>query len=75
MKYLVLLLVLLVAYFSWRNRRIQKNEGRKAPPTQLKSPQDMLECALCGVHVPRNDALVTGNRSYCCAAHQQQDAR
>ncbi len=75
MKYLVLLLVLLVAYFSWRNKRIQKKGARKAPPTKLAPPQDMLACALCGVHVPRGDALISGDRSYCCTAHQQQDAR
>lgn len=74
MKYLVLLLVLLVAYFSWRNKRIHKTRARKGPAPKLAPPQDMLECDFCGVHVPRGDALISGNRSYCCEAHQQQDA-
>lgn len=74
MKYLVLLLVLLVAYFSWRSKRMPKSRRRKGAPPPLAPPQDMLACALCGVHVPRGDALVSGNRSYCCKAHQQQDA-
>ncbi len=75
MKYLVLLLVLLVAYFSWRNKRRHKTTVRKGPAPQLAAPQDMLACAQCGVHVPRSDALIWRGRSYCCAAHQQHDAR
>lgn len=75
MKYLVLLLVLAVAYFSWRHKRIQKTAARKGPPPKLAAPQDMLACAICGVHVPRGDALIAGDRSYCCSAHQRQDAR
>lgn len=75
MKYLVLLLVLGVAYFIWRHKRVQERAPRKAAAPKLAPPQDMLACALCGVHVPREDALVSGNRSYCCLAHQQQDKR
>lgn len=75
MKYLLLLLVLLVAYFSWRNARIRKTSARRAPPPKLAAPQDMLACAVCGLHVPRSDALIAGGRSYCGKAHQQQDAR
>ena len=73
MKYLVVLLVLAVAYLMWRGKRIHKTPVRKTPPPKLAAPQDMLACALCGVHVPRDDALVAGNRNYCCKAHLEQD--
>ena len=74
MKFLVLLLVLGVAYMVWRGKRV---ESKKAPPkpAQLPAPQEMLACARCGVHLPRSEALTHGSRTYCCAEHQQQDAR
>lgn len=72
MKFLVLLVVLGVAYMVWRNNRVA---AKKAPPKhdQLPTPQDMVVCARCGVHVPKSDALVRNGRSYCCAEHQKQD--
>ncbi|RID98338.1 PP0621 family protein [Simplicispira hankyongi] len=72
MKFLVLLLVLGVAYMVWRGKRV---ESRKAPrqSAQLPAPQEMLACARCGVHVPRSDAWLSDGRSYCCAEHQKQD--
>lgn len=67
MKYLVLLAVLAVAYGMWRNRRA-KDAPVKPPAAAL--PQAMLACAHCGVHVPQADALMAGNRPYCCAEHR-----
>lgn len=75
MKYLVLLLVLGVAYFSWRSKRIPKAAKRRRAPPTLAAPQEMLACAVCGVHVPRSEALTSQGRHYCSVAHQTQDAR
>lgn len=74
MKYLVLLVVLVLAYGWWRSQRqaeATSRPPRRPPPT----PQDMVACAHCGVHLPRTEALTSGPRSYCCAEHQRQDAR
>jgi uncharacterized protein len=74
MKFLVLLLVLGVAYMVWRGKRV---ESKKAPPkpAQLPAPQEMLACARCGVHVPRSEAWIRDGRIYCSAEHQKQDGR
>ncbi len=72
MKYLVLAIVLGLAYLVWRNKRI-KRAARQAAP-RLQAPQEMLACATCGVHIPGGDALIHRGRSYCCADHQSQDA-
>ncbi len=39
------------------------------------APQDMVACALCGLHLPRPDA-VSGNdgRLYCSQEHRQSAA-
>jgi uncharacterized protein len=70
MKYLVLLVVLVVAIGIWRSRR-QSDVASTASPDTRALPQDMLACAHCGVHVPRAEALLAGRHAYCCAEHQR----
>ncbi len=71
MKYLVLIVVLVVAIGIWRNNRAAPKERQtgKARPPAL--PQDMVACAHCGVHVPRADALLRGEQVYCSVEHQR----
>ena len=70
MKYLVLLVVLVVAIGIWRGRRAKE----AAPQTPRALPQDMLACAHCGIHIPRKEALAQGTHWYCCREHLPQDA-
>jgi len=67
MKYLVLLVVLVVAIGIWRGRRAKD----AAPQSHRALPQDMLACAHCGVHIPRSEALVLGSQAYCCPEHRR----
>ena len=78
MKFLVLLLVLVVAYAVWRNgRRAAPDDAdatprRPSPPATASAPQDMVRCAVCALHLPRSDAS-TGTRGlYCSAEHLRQ---
>ena len=42
----------------------------KAPPAVQ---QDMVECPVCQVHLPRTDALPgPDGQLYCCAEHRQR---
>jgi uncharacterized protein len=72
MKYLVLVAVLVVAWMLWRNARLkdmsQRGPGRGPAPGQ---PQDMVQCPVCSVHLPRSDA-VTGadGLPYCSQEHR-----
>lgn len=69
MKYLVLLVVLVVAIGIWRSNRAAPKEAQpgKARPPAL--PQDMVACAHCGVHVPRAEAQIQGESTYCSLEH------
>ena len=72
MKYLLLLALLVVAYLLWRNARI----GREAPPPAGHAgpgvPQEMVRCPVCGVHLPRGDALAgPDGRLYCSPEHRR----
>jgi len=71
MKYLILLLVVLAVLWYWRSGR----EDAPAPRTRKDgpgaAPQDMVQCPVCSVHLPRSDALPgPDGRLYCCAAHR-----
>jgi uncharacterized protein len=72
MKYLVLLAVVLVALWFWRNnRRGEQSRKRTSGGASAAQPQDMVECPVCLVHLPRSDALPgPDGRLYCCAEHR-----
>ena len=72
MKYLLVLIVVLIAIGIWRSNR----EGRTPPPAR-KAPDgkraiEMVSCAVCGVHCPRTDALAGKQGLYCTAQHRSQ---
>ena len=52
---------------------------RKQPPEQDKPPktQDMVSCAHCGIHLPKNESIFVDGKYYCCTAHSrgQSDAQ
>jgi uncharacterized protein len=79
MKYVVLLIVLVVAYSLWRNARIEKKERAAPPPPGAgagAAPQEMVSCAVCAVHLPRGDALTGQNGlHYCSQEHRQLAGR
>ena len=72
MKYLVLLIVVVVAIGIWRSRRAPDAAVQK-PPThrRVALPQDMPACAHCGTHIPKAEALMLGKHAYCCAEHRR----
>lgn len=70
MKYLVLLIVLVVAVGVWRSRRSADDTPPQQTPRQPAPPQDILACAHCGVHIPQADALMLGSQAYCCREHR-----
>lgn len=77
MKLIVVVAVVLVVLYLVRNSG--SNRRADAPPDGARrrgppgAPQEMVECAACGVHLPRSDALPgPGGRLYCCAEHRQR---
>ena len=72
MKYLVLLVVLLVAYMVWRNNRLEDRRGSAPPPPgKTAGPQEMVRCPVCGVHLPKSDAVAGANGVlYCSHEHR-----
>jgi uncharacterized protein len=74
MKYVVLFAVLLIAYSVWRNNRLRdEREDQARSGRAPDAPQEMVSCPVCGVHLPRADA-VAGARGvlYCSHEHRQR---
>ncbi|AVS60906.1 hypothetical protein C8241_03560 [Paracidovorax avenae] len=75
MKYLVLLLVLAVAFWLWRGGARRGQVAGTEARARLAKPQDMVPCAHCGVHVPAPQALAHGGHTYCGPEHQRLGPR
>lgn len=73
MKFILVLAVVLVAFWIWRNNRLGDREAPR-PPTPPRAPQSpaiMVACAHCGMHLPSVEA-VQGNRgTYCSQEHRR----
>ena len=66
MKYLVLLAVLVIAYMVWRNARLERKDDARRPPPP-GTPQEMVSCPVCGLHLPRPDAVRGADGLFYCS--------
>ncbi|RZJ03774.1 MAG: hypothetical protein EOP39_21290 [Rubrivivax sp.] len=80
MKYILVVALVLVAFWFWRNgRRQERAEAARKPaaaPTRaVAAPLAMTRCAVCGLHLPEADALVGPGGWYCGPEHRSQAGR
>ncbi|MDO9146400.1 MAG: PP0621 family protein [Hydrogenophaga sp.] len=75
MKYLLVLAVILVAFWIWRNNRLtddaeasRESIRKKRAP---KRPAIMVACLHCGTHLPESEAVRGRQGAYCSAEHRQ----
>lgn len=68
--------ILLLALAIWLLIVVLKRYSRsvEVPPENnpKTKPQDMVQCVYCGVHLPKNESVLTQGKYYCCEAHSQQ---
>ena len=68
----LILLVVAAAWFIRRAlRRVKKADAEKPPPVQ----SDLVSCAHCGMHLPRAEARLAGDRAYCGEEHARLGPR
>ncbi len=74
-----LLLWAIVAFVVWwllRPRRKPVPPPGPAPTGAAAAPpEDMVDCAACGLHFPASEAVRDGALVYCCAAHRDAGPR
>jgi uncharacterized protein len=76
MKYLLVLAISIFVIWLWKSgRRPEARPPRAArPPAAPQVATEVVECALCHVHLPRGDALPGPGGVYCSEAHRRQAA-
>lgn len=72
MKFLLVIAVVLVAFWLWRSARRRAAPGRDPGTARTGDPQEMVRCAVCGVFSPRSQALEGPGGLYCSREHRQR---
>lgn len=76
MKYLLVVTVVLVAFWIWRqNRRSDEPRADDKPARRPTVPQIMVSCKVCGTHLPQSDAVAGQQGAYCSQEHWSQAER
>ncbi len=74
MKFFLLLVLAGLGWLWWRHLRVSQrtDEGSasQTPPTQ--PPQAMVDCPVCGLHLPRADAVEGRLAAYCSEEHRDR---
>ncbi len=78
MKYLLVLAVVLVAIYIWRNNRRLGNDGGTGKPgrpagkpRKPTGPTVMVACPHCGTHLPETEAIKGRDGAYCSDEHRR----
>jgi len=83
LKYLILALLIIWLFKArpWRHTPTEspESQGKHVPDAPPGEPQTMVECAHCGLHLPKQDALRSGGTMtdsyYCCESHRRAGPR
>lgn len=66
---LFFVLLALAIYLLWR--LLQKKQPPSAGAESNVPRLPMVSCATCGLHVPREEALIQDDRYFCCEEHRR----
>jgi len=69
-----LLLAVVLGFIWWLRARASAREATRQPPREPAPAADdaiqpMVQCAQCGVHLPRHDAIAFQGLHYCRRSH------
>ena len=71
MSKLILLLIFgALAYFLFKNLK-RRSRSRNTVDPDSRTPERMVACASCGVHLPVSEAVESSGRHYCCEEHRR----
>ena len=71
-KLLVLIVVIAVVY--WIVKRYARGAAAAASKRAEVRSEDMVRCAVCGVHLPKSDSLVAQGAFFCSEEHRRAHA-
>ena len=75
MKLLLLLILAALGGLWWRHVRVSGRAADRQPPGQPSrpqpgTPQAMVDCPVCGLHLPQADAVTGRLGMYCSEDHR-----
>lgn len=70
MKFILLLLAVFVLLWMLRGSLRRGRPPRPPQPPPQAQAQDMLQCAQCGLHLPRDESLPGKGGVFCGEAHR-----
>ncbi len=71
MKYLIWLLVIVLAIWAFkRSRRVNSDAAQAQPPATPDTPANMAVCLHCGIHLPQDEAVTGEKGLYCSTEHR-----
>jgi len=69
-KFLLVIAVFIVVYLFLRSYR-RRVEAAPPPAAAAKHGGDMVRCRICGVHLPKSEAVTSRGEIYCSKEHLQ----
>ena len=60
----------IAAVVYWLLKSIGNQSSRDENMTERV--EDTVRCAHCGVHFPKQESLIAGEKFYCCEAHRNE---
>ncbi|HEV8645935.1 MAG TPA: PP0621 family protein [Burkholderiales bacterium] len=67
-KFLLVIAVFIVVYLFLRSYR-RRAEAAPPPAAAAKQGEDMVRCRICGVHLPKSEAVTSRGEIYCSKEH------
>jgi len=67
-KFLLVIAVFIVVYLFLRSYR-RRVEAAPPPAAAAKHGEDMVRCRICGVHLPKSEAVTSRGEIYCSKEH------
>jgi len=68
-KIILVVLGLLLVYWILKSYRRRVDRGGETTPPA--AAENMVQCARCGVHLPRSESVTSQGRFYCSPEHQR----
>lgn len=69
-KFLLVIAVFIVVYLFLRSYR-RRADASPPPAAAAKHGEDMVRCRVCGVHLPKSEAVTSRGEMYCSKEHLQ----
>lgn len=65
----LLLLIFAVVAVWWLVRSFRRKDAADA--AREAAPEQMVTCSHCGLYLPQGEAIIEGNKFFCCDEHRR----